>query len=228
MNKLIPNEGEGLYYTHLAPAAVGGKMDVGGAKCGRGLTNNIKRMRAALNTLGACLLCSFEQKLISSVLWFFCMNFIFVCRGSTPELRFHQVGLIKHVRPLTLVRLLSFFFLIPQLFFSYCGATDSENPLQNDGLQCKCLRFIRLSPLRVQFLPTNLLLCDGGKQSASRFTFILSLRDLMRHWHTCRPGPAGLLLMSRPPCESTLSLSLAIILEHYWLLMCLSTHPPDI
>lgn len=54
---------------------------------------------------------------------------------------------------------------------------------------------------------------------------LLSLRDLMRHWHTCKPSPAGLLLISRPPCESTLSLSLLIILGHYWLLMCLSTHP---
>lgn len=45
------------------------------------------------------------------------------------------------------------------------------------------------------------------------FVFLLSLKDLMRHWHMCKPSPAGLLLMSRPPCESTLSLSLAIILE---------------
>lgn len=34
----------------------------------------------------------------------------------------------------------------------------------------------------------------------------------MRHWHTCRPSPAGPLLMSRPPRVSTLSLSLPIIL----------------
>lgn len=57
------------------------------------------------------------------------------------------------------------------------------------------------------------------------FFYLLSLRDLMRHWHTCKPSPAGLLLMSRPPCESTLSLSRPIILEQYWLLMCLSTRP---
>lgn len=35
----------------------------------------------------------------------------------------------------------------------------------------------------------------------------------MRHWNTCKLGPAGLLLMSKPPCVSTLSLSLPIILE---------------
>lgn len=57
------------------------------------------------------------------------------------------------------------------------------------------------------------------------FLYLLSLRDLMRHWHTCKQSPAGLLLMSRPPCESTLSLSRPIILEQYWLLMCLSTRP---
>lgn len=43
--------------------------------------------------------------------------------------------------------------------------------------------------------------------------YLLSLKILMRHWHTCELSPAGLLLMSWPPCESTLSLSLPIILE---------------
>lgn len=54
---------------------------------------------------------------------------------------------------------------------------------------------------------------------------LLSLTDLICHRHTCKLRPAGLLLILGPPCESTLSLSLPIILEHYWLLICLSALP---
>lgn len=77
----------------------------------------------------------------------------------------------------------------------------------------------------------NMLICDwfvvsAGKLCADLPLFcLLSLRDLMRHWHMCKLSPAGLLLILRPPCESTLYLSLPIIPEHYWLLMCLSTLP---
>lgn len=55
-----------------------------------------------------------------------------------------------------------------------------------------------------------------AEQYACRFTFLVSFviegfnASLA---HVCRASPAGLLLMSRPPCESTLSLSLPIILE---------------
>lgn len=55
--------------------------------------------------------------------------------------------------------------------------------------------------------------------------YLLSLRDLMCHRNTCKLHPAGLLLILGPPCESTLSPSLPIILEHYWLLICPSALP---
>lgn len=78
---------------------------------------------------------------------------------------------------------------------------------------------------RVYSMVSGVWLWPNNVPTDLPFFYLLSLRDLMRHWHTCKPSPAGLLLMSRPPCESTLSLSLPIILEHYWLLMCLSTRP---
>lgn len=68
--------------------------------------------------------------------------------------------------------------------------------------------------LVVDTVPADLLL-----------VYLFSLSDLMCHRHTCKLRPAGLLLILGPPCESTLSLSLPIILEHYWLLICLSALP---
>lgn len=91
-------------------------------------------------------------------------------------------------------------------------------------LMCLSISAIFPSPQHVY-----LSLVFGHKYCAYRSTFslplLLSLRDLMRHRHTCKLRPAGLLLILGPPCERTLSLSLPIILEHYWLLICPSALP---
>lgn len=70
----------------------------------------------------------------------------------------------------------------------------------------------------------------AAKHCVYRFTSILSfvIEGFNASLAHVRAGSCCAVLISRPPCESTLSLSRPIILEHYWLLMCLSAPPPPL
>lgn len=192
-----------------------------------------KAKKVVLNTLCILQLCSSEHTLMLSALTFFCIIYfhlvtfvvLFITVGWYLSLVFNK--LFKHFQEhfqssLEVILLINTLYTLPlctrSLFSSYFNMAFYF---------CYFSSMWLLISHHLRMFICHLCLVTNTTPTDLPLVYLLSLRDLMCHRHTCKLHPAGLLLILGPPCGKTLSLSLPIILEHYWLLICLSA-PPQI